>query len=83
MYATGYRTIDGHWRNEQKQTIEDRNKLQIHEGKPDTCWGAQFSGIAVFCEEALRLCERMWNVRATLFEVAWDGKVHRLGPSLG
>jgi hypothetical protein len=50
---------------------------------PKHAGGAQFSGIAIFCEEALRLCERMWNVRVTLFEVVWDGKVHRLGPSLG
>jgi hypothetical protein len=53
----------------------NRNKRQIHVGVIFT--------IAVFCEELLRLSERMLNARVTLFGAAWSGRVLLPNPSLG
>lgn len=44
--------------------------------------GAVFT-VAVFCEELLCLSGRMLNVRVTLFEAAWSGRVLQLNLSLG
>jgi hypothetical protein len=42
-----------------------------------------FLTVAVFCEELLRLSERMLNARVTLFGAAWSGRVLQPNLSLG